>query len=81
MALLIKMTLNLLEFKKLLVIYSLIVCMLMQYLRVISLIYLHGLLDNVDFLDCELNSTKFNDVSSLHNVVNFFVAALKASHY
>jgi hypothetical protein len=80
MALLIKVTLDLLEFKKFLIVDGLIVGMLVNYdLIFVSLIHFHAFLDNVNFFDSKLYSTQFYDISSLHDIFDLVITMLKTS--
>lgn len=67
---------DLLEFKELLIIYSFIVLVSLD-LDLVALIDLHDLFDDVDFLHCKLYAAKFDNIASLHDIVNLVVVMLE----
>lgn len=73
--------LNVLELKELLIVHRLNVSVSMHYLLLVALVYFHDFLYNGDLLDCELDATQLDDVSSLHDIVNLAVVVLQAPNY
>ena len=74
------MTLDILEFEEVLIVDGLEVGVSLD-LDLVPLINIHGLLDDVDLFDCELNPAKFDDVSALHYVLDFLILVLEASNH
>jgi hypothetical protein len=47
------------------------------YLVIIALINLHGLFNDLNLFDSKFNTTKFDDVTSLHNIVDLVIIVLE----
>jgi hypothetical protein len=69
-----------LEFKELFIIHSLKIGMLLHF-HLIAFIDLHYLFNDVNLFDGELDTTKLDDISTLHDIFYLVILVLEASNY